>query len=110
MSLVVLYQAVLQVSTCSSTNLTSGGAYGLFNPDLGIIILNGLGKCYSFFSHASGSNTAGGNVVSFMNHIRVEDKFQARREEAITSQHYFCRVPNSQFNLVLTYFCYWFKW
>ena len=30
--------------------------------------------------------------------IRGEDKFQARREEVITSQHYFCRVPNSQFN------------
>ena len=24
--------------------------------------------------------------------------FQSRREEVITSQHYFCRVPNKEFN------------
>ena len=30
--------------------------------------------------------------------IRVAGKFQARREEVITSQHFFVRIPNQEFN------------
>ena len=75
------------------------GAYGLFYPDLGIIIFNGpaLNASASLSTNVT-SNTAGGNVVEFFEDIKVAGKFQARREEVITSQHYFCRVPNKEFN------------
>jgi len=75
------------------------GAYGLFYPDLGILIFNGpaLNASASLSTNVT-SNTAGGNVVEFFEDIKVGSKFQARREEVITSQHYFCRVPNKEFN------------
>ena len=76
-----------------------GGGYGLFYPDLGMLVLNGpvINKSGSLF-HVSASNTAGGNNVKFFNSIEGGVKFQARREEVISSQHYFCRVPNKAFN------------
>jgi len=76
-----------------------GGGYGLFYPDLGIIILNGpvLNVSASFLAQ-SGSNVNGANNDIFYDRIKVAGKFQSRREEVITSQHYFCRVPNKEFN------------
>ena len=86
-------------STHTAAASQGGGAYGLFYPDLGILIFNGLAlNASASLATASGSNTAGGNVVKFYEDIRVASYFQARREEAITSQHYFCRVPNKEFN------------
>ena len=87
----------------TSTNKTAAeqgnGAYGLFYPDLGILIFNGpaLNASASLSTDVT-SNKAGGNVVEFYEDIRVASYFQARREEVITSQHYFCRVPNKEFN------------
>ena len=34
----------------------------------------------------------------FFEKIESANYFAARREEVITSQHYFCRVPNKEFN------------
>jgi len=76
-----------------------GGGLGLFYPDTGLIILNGPAlNVTASLSTGVASNTEGGNVGKFFTAIAGEDKFQARREEVITSQHYFCRVPNKQFN------------
>ena len=76
-----------------------GGGLGLFYPDTGLIILNGPAlNVTASLSTGVASNTEGGNVGKFFKAIVGEDKFQARREEVITSQHYFCRVPNKQFN------------
>ena len=86
-------------STYEAASDQPGGGLGLFYPDLGIIILNGPAlNATASLSTGLASNTEGGNVGKFYEAIRGEDKFQARREEVITSQHYFCRVPNSQFN------------
>ena len=76
-----------------------GGGYGLFYPDLGIIVFNGpiLNTSASFIAQ-SGSNVNGANNDIFYDRIKVAGKFQSRREEVITSQHYFCRVPNKEFN------------
>ena len=49
-------------------------------------------------SPSTTSNLEGGNVGKFFKSITGATKFQARREEVITSQHYFCRVPNQEFN------------
>ena len=76
-----------------------GGAYGLFYPDLGIIILNGpVVNASSSLSTGTTTNDLGGNNDKFFTKISGGSKFQARREETITSQHYFCRIPNKEFN------------
>ena len=87
--------AVTHTAAASQGN----GAYGLFYPDLGIIVFNGpaLNASASLSTDVT-SNKAGGNVVEFYEDIRVASYFKARREEVITSQHYFCRVPNKEFN------------
>ena len=76
------------------------GGYGLFYPDLGIIVLNphALAVSSSTLPIASGSNTDDGNVVKFFKAIKGGAYFSARREEVISSTHYFCRVGNKKFN------------
>jgi len=78
-----------------------GGGLGLFYPDVGLIVLNGpvLGSPASASLSASlNSNAEGGNVGKFYEKIKKANYFAARREEVITSQHYFCRIPNKEFN------------
>ena len=76
-----------------------GGGYGLFYPDLGILIFNGpvLNTSASLLT-ASGSNLHGNNNNKFFRAIQMSGHFQARREEVITSQHFFVRAPNQEFN------------
>ena len=78
-----------------------GGAYGLFYPDVGILILNGpvLNASASLGTDTT-SNKLGGNNSKLFNFLSGSNAqyFAARREEVITSQHYFCRVPNKEFN------------
>ena len=88
-------------STKTVATSQPGGGLGLFYPDLGILVFNGpvLASVASASLSASiASNSEGGNVGKFFEKISLGSKFQARREEVITSQHYFCRVPNKQFN------------
>ena len=78
-----------------------GGGLGLFYPDMGILILNGpviSSPMSASLSASVASNTEGGNVGKFYEKIELGSYFQARREEVISSQHYFCRVPNKEFN------------
>ena len=76
-----------------------GGGYGLFYPDLGILVFNGpVLNTSASLGHVSASNTNGDNNNKFYERIRVAGKFQARREEVITSQHYFVRAGNQEFN------------
>ena len=76
-----------------------GGGYGLFYPDLGILVFNGpVLNTSASLAHVSASNTNGDNNNKFYERIRVAGKFQARREEVITSQHYFVRAGNQEFN------------
>tara|TARA_Y100000114_G_scaffold155946_2_gene181477 strand:- start:1417 stop:2475 length:1059 start_codon:yes stop_codon:yes gene_type:complete len=78
-----------------------GGAFGLFYPDLGVLIFNGpvlSSQTSASLSASLNSNEEGGNVGRFFEKIESANYFAARREEVITSQHYFCRVPNKEFN------------
>ena len=76
-----------------------GGWYGLFYPDLGILVFNGpVLNTSASLATISGSNVNGDNSFKFFERIRVAGKFQARREEVITSQHFFVRIPNQEFN------------
>ena len=86
-------------STHTTAANQGGGAYGLFYPDLGILVFNGpaLNASASLSTDLT-INAEKGNVGKFYEDIRVASYFQARREEVITSQHYFWRVPNKEFN------------
>ena len=78
-----------------------GGGLGLFYPDMGLLIFNGpvlAGVAVASLSASVASNTEGGNVGKFYEKIESAGYFAARREEIISSQHYFCRVPNKEFN------------
>ena len=78
-----------------------GGGFGLFYPDMGLMVFNGpvlAAQTSASLSASVASNTEGGNVGKFYEKIEGAGYFAARREEVISSQHYFCRVPNKEFN------------
>ena len=76
------------------------GSYGLFYPDLGLILLNatkaetsgGLGV------QARSSDTFDNRPKAFFNALVSGSSFQARREEEISSTNFFVRVNNKDFN------------
>ena len=84
---------------------TNSGSYGLFYPEMGMVILNPN-------SIASGSAAVGAAVQpvgtstatndynhrKLYNSIKSGSYFAARREERKRSSYYFCRVPNFEFN------------
>ena len=99
------------------------GSYGKFYPDLGLIILNAHALSLSQLGSTGGdaennANTAGvsgpllslntgsnellpvgsSSVSRLYAAFEFTGSFQARREEAVSSTHYFCRVGNSEFN------------
>ena len=70
-----------------------------FYPDLGLLIFNGkILNASASMTSVTSSNIDGGNVNKFYEKVKAGQLFQSRREEVITSQHYFCRVPNKEFN------------
>tara|TARA_A100001201_G_scaffold141425_2_gene136817 strand:- start:2239 stop:3300 length:1062 start_codon:yes stop_codon:yes gene_type:complete len=90
-----------QATTKTPATSQPGGGFGLFYPDTGIIILNGpviSSPASASLSASLSSNTEGDNTSKFFQKIEKAEYFSARREEIITSQHYFCRVPNKEYN------------
>jgi len=97
---------IYETATTRATS-TNSGSYGLFYPEMGMIVLNPVAL-------ASGSgNLAGAGVVAplvkssaannyehrkLLHSIESGSYFSARREEAKRSSFYFCRVPNFEFN------------
>ena len=88
-----------------------GGAYGLFYPDLGIILLNrdildnsaSLGETTrgpnnTLVHTPTSSNAFDFNSQLLYNSIKSGSYFAARREEEISSTSYFARVKNQDFN------------
>jgi len=75
------------------------GAYGLFYPDLGIILLNAR-KLDDDTDVATARNTDqfDDNPQKLYNTIVDGANFQVRREEEISSTSFFCRVNNKDFN------------
>lgn len=90
-----------EVASADSTN----GSYGSFYPSLGIILLNpkrlqvanaagGVGM-----ATISGSNADNRNDRLLYNTIKSGAYFQAKRQEEVTSRHYFIRANAGQFNM-----------
>ena len=77
----------------------AGGAYGLFYPDLGLILLNEpVLTASSSLGTVKTSNVDGFNHNKLFTAIKGGANFQARREERLSSTHFFCRAGNKEFN------------
>ena len=87
-------------STKTAAASQDGGGYGLFYPDVGLILLNGdqMDNLVGDITSVTSSNTLGGNVPTFFDSMVLGAKFQARREERLSSTHFFCRAGNKEFN------------
>ena len=87
------------VMSGSNLGQTVSGSYGLFYPDAGILIFNA-----EAIEHGVGltinrnDNTSDKNQQTFYDAISSSGHFILDSEEKITSQYYFTRVKNSQFN------------
>jgi len=102
-----------RVSNIVSGSITSGifnstnpVYFGLCYPDMGILILDGnMLNASASFNIVSGSNIAGDNawklftsVSGAMANNSINNAFQARNAETVTSTHYFVRVKNAEYN------------
>ena len=97
-------------ATVESTTSTSGYGYGLFYPDRGILVLNpsAIADTVGTVKPWSGAavSLAGDESVDadYQNHKRLFQAisngadFQARRTENISTQHFFVRATNREFN------------
>ena len=90
------------INTYTSSN---NQGWGLFYPDMGVIILNPNALSASFgpaYAPASASvmdtyhNTTGS--IAILNLLKNGADFQARRTENVSTSHYFVRANNREFN------------
>jgi len=99
------------VTIKNTTEATTGLGYGLYYPDRGIIVLNpvAIGSLAGSVHTNDGNNL--GNISGSLstaadqyNHkriyhaIRKGGDFEARRTENISTQHFFVRATNREFN------------
>ena len=92
----------------SSIGNEKSGSYGYFYPDAGFIVLNpdalaqtlGGTSPNNLFNLQSNktSNANGFNIQKLHNCIKYAANFICDSEEKVTSQYYFTRVKNSEFN------------
>jgi hypothetical protein len=86
------------------TRVTDSGSYGLFYPDAGIIIMNPdaldatTGDKGLNLGTLRNSNTSDKNNQTFYNAISSSGYFIVDSEETISSQYYFIRAQNKEFN------------
>jgi len=82
------------------------GSYGLFYPELGLIVLNATRLDQGVAASPPGLNLAtvesvgdnNDNSLKLFTKFDDGDYFQARREEQIKSSHFFCRVESDKYN------------
>ena len=87
---------VMQGSVLAQTN---SGSYGLFYPDAGILLFNAAAVSHSVgITVARGSDVDGKNNEKFYNSISQSGHFIIDSEEKITSQYYFTRIKNQEYN------------
>jgi hypothetical protein len=82
------------------TQVTDSGSYGLFYPDAGFIILNPAALDHTITSLAptTTANNDSLNHQKLYNHISGGGYFILDSEEKVSSQFYFARAKNNQFN------------
>jgi len=86
--------------TKTAASAQPGGGYGLFYPDLGIIVLNApvTATSASFSRTVGAAGTDSNNAGAFFNSVSNGVYFVSRREEQLNTTHYFARVTNKKFN------------
>jgi hypothetical protein len=89
------------ISKQAAAETATDGSYGLFYPELGLIVLNAtrlnIAADVNLGTDRT-SDTNQNNSLKLFNAIVDGGKFQARREEQIKSSHYFCRVKSDEYN------------
>ena len=98
-------------ATVNTTTASNNQGYGLFYPDKGILILNPtaisdtVGNAFDQNWNSLGTLTGNTAVdAEYQNHERLfwaihhGGDFQARRTENISTQHFFVRATNREFN------------
>lgn len=92
-----------RVVATQATEEGSNGTYGKFYPSIGVLVLNVhrleqdlTDKSGGHFK--SGSNADGGNNDAFVELLQNASYFSAKRQEEITSTHYFVRAKAGDFN------------
>ena len=97
------------VMSGSTLSQTTAGSYGLFYPDAGFILLNPGAISASLVGDGTKSSLLNGIVSASSNwncknHWKLRNMISASKyfildsEEKLTSQYYFTRVKNSEFN------------
>ena len=87
------------VRSGSTTVQTVSGSYGFFYPDSGFIILNPRALSMSIaISESVGANENNHNHHLFKNAISGGNSFIVDSEEKVTSQYFFTRAKNNEFN------------
>ena len=89
----------------SSLNQTDSGSYGLFYPDAGFLILNpdalgdgAFGTGLLNLNPIQGNNTNNRNIDKLFNAISASGNFIVDAQEQITSNYYFIRIKNAEYN------------
>lgn len=89
----------------SNTYVTDSGSYGYIYPDAGFIILNGdaldatkANKGLALGSNLNSNDNNPANQIKLQDALKLGGKFVLDSQEDISSQFYFCRVKNRQFN------------
>lgn len=100
-------------ATINTTTASNGLGYGAFYPDRGVIVLNAsaVGDTVGDISFTSGSTVVnqqlsgslqtdvkGYNHIGLYESIKGGDDFEARRTENVSTQHFFVRATNREFN------------
>ena len=86
------------------TQVTNSGSYGLFYPDAGIIVLNEdtldatTADGGAALATAESSNVNDENITKLYNAIGTGASFELDTQEDISSQFYFVRAKNKDFN------------
>ena len=88
------------IKTQASDEASGTGTYGTFYPSIGVILLNPkrLQAAPLLLPTVSASNTDNRNDLTFFKAVKSGSYFQAKRQEEITSRHYFVRATANNFN------------
>lgn len=96
------------ISGAPAKGYTPSGSYGLFLPDIGLIVLNpkalacpvgSLGGGLGITMNSATTNAANSeNITKIFAAIQSGSSFQLNSQETISSDYVFVRVPNSAYN------------
>ena len=78
---------------------TASGSYGLFLPDVGVMLFNPQALSADMSLTPSRSNDSDGkNIETFYNAVVTGSSFQLNSEETVTSDYVYVRTRNAEFN------------